>query len=144
MSTNEIVSRARVADLPGARARAKAESASALGDYDATYLMCRDLRHPWKVIEYWHTAGEVHRLLRCQRKGCGTERTDKWTARGERLQSSYTYPDGYAAAKGEGGVSAEDVRKEVLSRVTVFTDHGEMVASVLRRNQSTKRKVEAK
>lgn len=74
-----------------------------------THLMCRDIRHLWKVKKDLHVVAqagsenltEVERHLVCTR--CKTERsdayqvrTDRWgITRMENLGSSYSYPKNY-------------------------------------------------
>lgn len=95
-----------------------------IGQYDETYLACRDLRHAWWLVGYWRTNGHVRRTLECER--CGTERTDRWTRSGERVGSSYVYDDGYAL----GRIEPLAIRKEVIRRAEIFSTHEAMVEAI--------------
>lgn len=83
--------------------------------YDDTYLDCRDLRHPWKVVGFYRQAGDIRRILECTR--CGTQRNDHWHSDGQREPSSYSYAEGYQV---EGGFDTYEVRREVIRRATIF------------------------
>jgi hypothetical protein len=85
--------------------------------YPDQFLECRALQHRWVVIGYYHANGEVNRSVTCER--CHTDRHDRWSRNGTRLGASYDYADGYAIHAGEP-VRAYEVRREVLSRVTVY------------------------
>lgn len=100
---------------------------AALSSYDGDYLLCRDLKHPWSVVGYFRQRGEVRRLLRCPR--CEMQRIDRWLPSGERVANQYQAPEGYRIPG--GGVTAHDVRRETLSRVTIFENHDDMVKALL-------------
>lgn len=95
-------------------------------DYDDTYLTCRDLRHHWELIGYYHQDGGVNRVLLCGR--CEAERTDTWTTGGARVKATYTYPDGYRLTD---GTTPADVRTEVLHRVVVFDSVEDMHSGLM-------------
>ena len=98
-----------------------------LGDYDDTHLECRDLRHAWKVIGYYREDGEIRRQLQCMR--CETYGTDRWTAKAERKHRRYAYAEGYLIQHGRK-LKPIDFRREVLSRVQVFENEEQMMASL--------------
>lgn len=105
-------------------------ASQALVQQSAEYLECRDLRHPWSIVgSFYATVNgrkEVHRKLVCAR--CGTEATDRWSPRGNRINRVYKYAEGYQV---EGvRIKPVDVRREVLNRVTVFATEDEMVAGL--------------
>ena len=95
-------------------------------DYPDRFLQCRSLQHRWQQIGFFHANGEVVRALVCER--CGTDRHDRWSRNGSRIGSSYSYTDGYSI--GAGGVSAFEVRQEVLNRVTVYDSQDAMNAAI--------------
>lgn len=100
-----------------------AEAGEALDNYDETFLECRDLHHPWRVLGFYRVGAEIRRRLICSR--CSTEATDVWRPNGERIKRGYKYVEGYNI-KG-GGVTPFDVRREVLARVTVYDNEANMV-----------------
>jgi hypothetical protein len=67
----------------------------------------------------------VRRRLDCGR--CGTERTDRWTLHGDRLNARYGYTDGYRMGD---PVTTLDVRREILARAKVYTSRDEMLAAM--------------
>ena len=89
--------------------------ADALTELEPDFLLCRDVRHPWRIDGY-RTAerGTVERMLVCDR--CGTERLDRWTLRGERVGHQYRYARGYQLRGVEGSGVGEVLRREVLRR----------------------------
>jgi hypothetical protein len=92
------------------------------------FLECRDLRHVFFPVGYYRSNGYVHRRLQCGR--CGGLGRDTWDSQGRRVKPrGYELPEGYRV-KGTGGV-ATDVRKEVLSRVTVYASENQMAAELL-------------
>ena len=94
--------------------------------YDDVYLTCRDLRHDWGIVGFYRSPdGVVRRLLDCAR--CGTQRQDRWRLSGERESSSYSYPDDYRV---QDGFDTWEVRKEVLSRATIYNNEAAMVAAL--------------
>jgi hypothetical protein len=97
-----------------------------LEDYDATYLLCRDIRHAWAVVGYYEDAVWIRRKLECVR--CETTRTDTWTPWGVRLRNQYVHPEGYRLGK---GIRAQDIREEELQRVEIFKGEEELVQSLL-------------
>lgn len=107
--------------MPNQRDHAKQVKA-----YDDTYLTCRDLRHVWQLVGYYRSPGGiVRRLLDCQR--CGTQRADRWRPNGEREASSYSYADAYQI---ESGFDTYEVRKEVMSRATIYQSEAAMIAAL--------------
>lgn len=84
--------------------------------YTPEFLDCRDMHHPWQLDTWYRQDGEVRRVLTCPR--CDTERVDRWTVNGERIGSSYAYPEGYRL---EGGVATEDVRLAAMARATIYS-----------------------
>jgi hypothetical protein len=98
-----------------------------LRDYDADYLVCRNLGHRWVLFGWFTKLGEVHRKLDCER--CDAERTDRWTRNGMRLGNRYLYPDGYRA-QADAPVTAADVRVEMLRRATVYKSEADMLAAI--------------
>lgn len=108
-------------------------ASQALGQQSMAHLECRDLRHPWSVVGLFYAQGpngrkEVHRRLVCAR--CGTEATDKWSPKGNRIRREYKYAAGYQS-KGIR-IKPVDVRREVLQRVTVFGSEEEMLTGLFR------------
>lgn len=103
----------------------------ALGLQPDKYLDCRDLRHPWRSVGVFYAPGkngrEVHRRLVCPR--CGTEATDRWTPKGGRIARTYVYPKDFKVHVGVG-VKPQDVRREVMNRVTVYANEDDMVAAL--------------
>lgn len=94
---------------------AKQGTPEQLRSYTPEFLDCRDMHHPWKLDTWYRENGEVRRVLVCTR--CDTERVDRWTASGERIGSTYHWPEGY---KIEGGVDIMDVRLAAMSRATIY------------------------
>lgn len=105
-------------------------ASQALQQQSMEYLECRDLRHPWSVVGMFYTTvhgrKEVHRRLVCAR--CGTEATDRWSPKGARVNRHYKYAPGYQS-KGIR-IKPQDVRREVLQRVTVFGSEEEMLTGL--------------
>lgn len=100
--------------------------AEVVHSYDDVFLACRDLRHVWQVVGFYRLPGGlVRRVLDCAR--CGTQRADKWRTNGEREPSGYSYVDGYQLS---GGFDTWEVRKEVMSRATIYKDEREMIAAL--------------
>jgi hypothetical protein len=97
----------------------------ALTGYDERYLACRDLRHTWTVRGYFSSNGSIQRVLSCSR--CATERIDTWGRSGERLTTAYHHPKGYLVSGGH--IRPFEVRRETLSRVTVYSSEADMIAS---------------
>jgi hypothetical protein len=92
-------------------------------DYPDTFLECRATQHRWQRVGLYHAYGEIVRVLTCER--CGCDRRDYWSARGVRLRNStYDHPDGYSI--GDGGVATQDVRRELMNRVTVYDTEASM------------------
>jgi hypothetical protein len=102
-------------------------------DYPDRFLDCRAIGHRWRVIGYFHANGEVNRSLMCER--CKSDRRDRWSPGGTRLGSSYDHAEGYLIHGGEA-VRAYDVRKEVLSRVTIY-DSAEAMAEAMFKGRRT-------
>jgi hypothetical protein len=74
-----------------------------LHEYKQDFLLCKDIRHVWRVTTPFTNTAEdntwVYRVLTCQR--CSTARTDYFrlhanTNRLERGYSSYRYPSGFS------------------------------------------------
>lgn len=105
-------------------------STSALDDYPATYLACRDLQHAWEIDSWYREGGEIRRVLLCNR--CGTERHDRWTRSAERLNGSYVYADDYMV---EGGVDRVDVRLAAMGRARVYASYEEAREAAARRQR---------
>ena len=121
----------------------RSKHTEAVSGYDDVFLACRDLRHTWQVVGFYRLPGGlVRRVLDCER--CGTQRADRWRTNGEREPSSYSYVDGYQLT---GGFDTWEVRKEVMSRATVYKDERAMIDALsgggtprLRRAKSNGRK----
>jgi len=101
--------------------------------YPDKFLTCRDLRHSWQRLGFYHAGGEIVRVLICQR--CDVERRDYWSPRGYRNRAAYSYPDGYKLG---GGVDQQAIREAVLDRVTVH-DTEESMNAALFKGRSGKR-----
>jgi hypothetical protein len=114
---------------------AEAETTELDKSYPANFLDCRDLRHPWRAVGYYHAGGYIIRVLICPR--CDTTRRDRWSADGSRYPPTYTYPDGYRI--GGGGVAMYEVRQEVLSRVTVYETEDQMNAELFKPRRRTRK-----
>ena len=71
-----------------------------LASYDNDYLLCKDMRHRWRLIQSYERQpnGWVTRVLECER--CATVRTDNYAIlnnqRLARAGSSYRYPEGFS------------------------------------------------
>lgn len=110
----------------------------ALTQYAKQFLVCRDIKHQWKVLGYYRADGEVQRILECVR--CETQRTDRWDPRtGERIAAHYDYPDDYQFEGSGGGIPNESVRRAVLSHAKVYDARHLMEAAVRRRERSRTR-----
>ena len=110
-----------------ARKTVRPPSQGRLGNYDGTYLNCRNLGHVWDVVGYYRLDGEVRRRLDCAR--CGCERLDRWGTNGYRFGSAYTYPEAYRVSlEGDERLTTTDVRMEVLARAVVYASQDEMLA----------------
>lgn len=99
--------------------------------YPERFLMCRSLQHRWHQIGFFRANGEVVRALVCER--CNMDRHDRWSPTGYRYGSTYAQPDGYRI--GDGGVSAWEVRQEVLHRVTVYDSAEAMTAAIFGKSE---------
>lgn len=116
--------------------REKKEAAEALQDTSQEFLECRDLHHPWTVVGMYYVGSEVHRKLLCER--CGTEATDRWTGRGERIRRGYKYAEGY---KTKGiRITPLLVRREVLNRVTVYPNEEQLLKSLFSKSPSRRKR----
>ena len=108
------------------------------GSYPQQFLDCRDLRHPWKVVGFYHQGGDVIRSLMCPQ--CGSDAYDTWSPGATcRRARRYKYAEGYRI--GGGGISMQEVREEVLNRVRVFDSEEAMNAELFkprRRARATK------
>lgn len=111
-------------------------ASEALGQQTTEFLECRDLRHPWTIVGMFYVGREVHRKLVCER--CGTEAVDRWTPKGNRIRRQYYYAKGYQT-KGVK-IRPVDVRREVLTRFTVYESEEQMMQGVFRRRSSGSRK----
>jgi hypothetical protein len=102
----------------------------ALRKYDEEYLECRrgNLGHVWHVVGFYRGPdGTVIRSLECGR--CGTAARDRWGRDGERIQRQYAYVEGYQIpTEGEEGITAADVRVEVIRRAHVYANEEQMLA----------------
>jgi len=103
------------------------DAEAALTGYAEQFLLCRDLRHSWAVRGYYRKEGVVVRSLVCDR--CGTERTDRWRASGERDRVVYRHPEGYELRGGR--VHPIDVRRETLHRVAIYDSEADMLSDLL-------------
>lgn len=74
-----------------------------LHEYKQDYLLCKDIRHVWRVSTSYTSDAEdsnwIYRILTCQR--CTTTRTDYFrldanSNRLERGYSTYRYPTGFS------------------------------------------------
>lgn len=100
---------------------------SQLDAYEADYLECRAVNHPWRVMGYFRDGREICRDLDCPR--CGAQRVDRWTKAGERLPSRIFYPEGYLF-KGLGyRMAGEEIRVATISRVKIYASEDELVRS---------------
>lgn len=83
--------------------KAASALANALTDLPENWLMCRDMRHAWAVVEDFHvekvkgrTVQTVRRVLGCMR--CATLRNEHYVMGRlglDKTSQSYTYPDNY-------------------------------------------------
>jgi len=97
------------------------------GSYPDTYLDCRTIQHDWHRIGCYHAYGELVRVLHCNR--CGTDRHDHWSASGHRMRAAtYDYPDDY---KLSGGPALWEVRRESISRMTIYESADALNAAIL-------------
>lgn len=108
--------------------RAKSEAEQALAAYDSTFLECRDLRHPWAVVGCYRKGGKIVRQLQCRR--CPTTRFQTLAADGRYVGNRYEYPDGYLISGLDSPVSTKDVRRHVLSQLTIFETEDQMLNSL--------------
>lgn len=91
-----------------------------LGELSDEALMCRDLRHSWRLSDQRVTGGPLVRELVCSR--CGTVRRDEFSWPGLwLLRSTYTYPDDYCfAPQAEPrNLRIRDIRKHWFERHNV-------------------------
>jgi hypothetical protein len=101
---------------------------TSLGDYDPTFLVCRDVQHTWPDPDTWkwNVQRDEHervvsysRSMMCQRcHTIGRDVIDASTGQGKR---TYRHPAGYSMPKGHG-VSKRDVRLEQLRRIADTLD----------------------
>lgn len=86
---------------------------------DRDRLLCRDLRHPWRLgPTYLIEANLVERNLECPR--CGTTRVETVVrSTGAVVSRSYSYPEGYLQEPGAGRLLADEARRELLRTVRV-------------------------
>jgi hypothetical protein len=63
---------------------------------------------------------------------------DRWTTRGDRLGTSYHWPEGYRV-EAETPVTFHDVRMETLKRVTVYETEQDMVEQLLQQTNGKRR-----
>jgi hypothetical protein len=98
------------------------------------YLDCRDLRHAWNRIGFFHFSGTrgqgTCRKAVCAR--CGTCRHSYYDDDGSLLFTEYDYPDHYLLV-GSGRVSTSDVRSEAMRRHRVYATE-ESLSRAIRRN----------
>jgi hypothetical protein len=101
-----------------------------LGDYEGSWLECRNLGHIWKVWGYYRRGADVYRHLDCQR--CHTERVDHWGSNGARLGNRYHYIDGYQLRSDDDHprITTTDVRLEMMTRAKVFASEEAMVEAM--------------
>jgi hypothetical protein len=100
---NHNTKKAKSKTATGATRMSMDEYRERLHEYNQKFLLCKDIRHVWKV-QTTYTAFEknpewVQRTLICAR--CGTVRTDNFhidaaSQRMERGVSSYRYPAGFS------------------------------------------------
>jgi hypothetical protein len=100
-----------------------------LADMDLAYLECRDpgIRHRWERLAWFRSDhGVITRQQRCER--CGTEKTEKFTSRGNKVFTGnrYTYAKGYLVKKGAPRIFANDVRGELIKRAVIYDTEDSM------------------
>lgn len=108
------------------RLRAVKEDEPAIHSYPDRFLTCRDFRHAWELVGYWHEGGRINRRLACIR--CGMERHDTWSPSGLSTSRSYDAPDNYYWT-GEK-LRGVDIRHEVMRRAKVYETADDMLAAV--------------
>lgn len=114
---------------------AQRDAEAAVHEYDDVYLTCRGLQHVWRVVGFYRNNGSVRRVLDCER--CGTQRSDDWRLNGERWPSRYQYAPGYQL-KGVH-VALSDVRREMISRATIFDSESQMIEALTSNGRKRKR-----
>jgi hypothetical protein len=109
----------------------KANSGSKLADLQTKpdhYLECREMRHSFTRIGYFHWSDKgkraICRVAVCQR--CGVIRDTFFYASGKRMDSKYHYPDHYLLI-GDGRISNADVVLESMRRVGISADRDSML-----------------
>lgn len=107
-------------------------------DYPQQFLDCRDLRHPWKTVGFYHQGGDIVRSLMCPQ--CNSSAYDTWSPGANRRKPRrYDYADGYRIGGG-ARVSMQEVREEVLNRVTVYDTVEDMNAALFKPRRGRARK----
>jgi hypothetical protein len=110
------------------RPKGSAKHEGSIKGYDDAFLACRAEQHSWSLIGYYRLPdGIIGRLMVCDR--CETLRRDRWDRRsGERLPSSYVYPDGYQISHNGGSpASKADMRLETMRRVSPWASEEQMM-----------------
>jgi hypothetical protein len=113
------------------RHAAPAKHEGGVKTYDDAFLACRAEQHQWSLVGYYRLPdGVVGRLSYCDR--CTTVRRDRWVKKsGERLPSSYVYPDGYQIAHNGGSPASKgDMRLETMRRVDLWANEDTLINSL--------------
>lgn len=110
----------------------RAKSGSKMADLKSKpdhYLECREMRHAYTRIGYFHWNDKgmraICRIGVCQR--CGTVRLGYFYASGKLMDSRYEYPDHYLLI-GDGKITQADVILESMRRVGIAADRDSVVA----------------
>lgn len=97
--------------------RAAADLANALMELPDNWVMCRDMRHAWSVLEDFHVhiaqgqkIQELRRVLHCLR--CQTLRIEIYHVGRyglDKVRQHYTYPDNYQIKGVPRGVKPQSI-----------------------------------
>ena len=97
--------------------KAAEDLANALQDLPDNWVMCRDMRHAWTVLDDFHVAvrqgskiQEIRRTLLCLR--CATSRREVYhqgTYGLDKVAQHYTYPDNYQIKGVPRGVKPQSI-----------------------------------
>lgn len=87
-----------------------------------SYELCRDLGHPWRLIDSKYLRGQGYYLQHLQCPNCGSEKDRKIDLRGRLRHPKYLYVEGYVR-HGQGRMTAEQRAEMRLDLVQDQTHH---------------------
>lgn len=113
--------------------QAAALLASALRDLPEKWVICRDVRHAWAVLNDFHVVGDasdIQRELVCMR--CETVRFEIYLRQRngslEKVSQSYAYPEGYQIPGVPRGVKPSSIVQQEQYRRAMIKAAGAAVS----------------